>query len=76
METLRELLKARKGDTTIREFADQIGLPMSTLYLFLTEERDAGVDTLKRLALAFPNDNEMRKAIIAYVLGDSQTTVA
>ena len=70
MKTLRDLLEARKGDSTIRAFAEQIGLPVTTLHLFLSGDRDAGVDTLRRLAMAFPNDNEMRAALIAYALGD------
>lgn len=76
MKTLRELLEARKGDKTIRAFAYQIGLPLTTLHLFLSGERDAGVDTLRRLAQAFPNDNEMRAALVAYALGETLPTVA
>lgn len=70
MRTLRELLTNRKGSASINAFSEQVGLPVATLHLFLSGNRDAGIGTLRRIASAFPNDNEIRDAINAYIFGD------
>lgn len=72
-KTLRELLIARKGSESLNAFAARINVPVVTLHTWLNDERQIGVEGLRKISLAFKNDNELREAIMLYVFGEKIT---
>lgn len=72
-KTLKELLVSRKGSESLNSFAARINVPVVTLHTWLNDERQIGVEGLRKISIAFKNDNELREAIMAYVFGESAT---
>lgn len=75
-KTLPDLLRARQSTASVNAFATQIGIPVPTLHALLNGDRGAGVATLRKIYRAFPNDNEMQAAMIAYVFGEEVAAAA
>lgn len=71
MKTVKDLLVARKGSESLNSFAARINVPVVTLHMWFSDDRVISVESLRKISIAFKNDNELREAIVAYVLGDS-----
>jgi hypothetical protein len=71
MNELMEMLKARQGDKLVEDFAHDLGIRTSTFYAYYRGDRGFGFCVIRRLANYFheQNDQEMVKALSAYVLG-------
>lgn len=69
MENIVAVLNERRGPMRIAEFARKRGLPPVSAYAWLTGQRQIGLDGVRVIARAFPQDDEVHTALVEYVFG-------
>jgi len=71
MNDLVEMLKARQGDRSVEQYAHELGLTMSYLYLIYRGERNVNVDSIRKIAKYFRSqgDMEMIRALSEFAIG-------
>lgn len=65
--TLRELVIMLKGDSTLQQFANKLGVDPSTISLIVNGKRGVGMKIYRRLLAVYP---DMREQFMAAARGE------
>jgi len=71
MPDLVEMLKTRQDNRSVEQFAHELGLTASYLYLIYNNKRGISISTIRKFAKYFGEhgDVEMVKALTTYAIG-------